>query len=200
MFALAQRRALQLMFFTCVGGPPLIGIVVAHFTHFGHSVKPNFMEVLAQILAVIVLADIIETKLVLNKLIRADGVEAVDREAHALLRTVIGVFLVGESSALYSVAVGRPTSFLVVTTCVCGLILTLDLAVNSRSSLGIGLATTGQTKERMRNMYALLEGMRTRAQKPSGAWQPSASREQTTKAVRCEESKAPNDGDRGTGT
>lgn len=118
---------------------PIVGVVVGHFSSFGDHAHDKFFEVCALIGPLFGLALFVELAVVLGQLVRAEGATPANRDlGRSVLRANAGLICVSEGLALYAVAAGRASTFLVVAIAVPMLIQILLLVDCGYQRIGIG--------------------------------------------------------------
>jgi hypothetical protein len=118
---------------------PLVGFLASLVWCFGASANEEFFETCALIAPLFGLALFVELALVLGQLVKDQGPTAANRGlARSVLRANAGLICVSEGLALYAVATGRASTFLVVSVVVPMLIQVQLLVDCGYQRIGIG--------------------------------------------------------------
>ncbi|HEX3737500.1 MAG TPA: hypothetical protein VHV53_08140 [Solirubrobacterales bacterium] len=123
---------------------PVVGVVVAQFSDFGHGVRERFFEVCALIQPLFALALFVELVVVLGHVVGKQGATAANRDlARSVLRTNAGLLCVSEGLALFAIAADRASTFLVIAIVIPMFIQVLLLVDCGYHRIGIGRIQRG---------------------------------------------------------
>jgi len=131
------RRVLRLMAFLLLILPGLLAFAIGVKFDFGQGTEPLFFEVMAAgVLPVLLVACIVQYSVLFGRMIAAEipqkDMEIV-RYKHARNTELYGlIFIAGESAALYAIAAGQESTFLLLATAFYGLILLFLLLAEVR--------------------------------------------------------------------
>lgn len=127
-----SKVAMRTMWVLLVFGPIVVAYATGRATSFGRGADPLFFEVMAAgLLPVLLVAVIVQYSLLLSQ-IDAKGISAADKEVLRYehigrTRLYCGVFALGEGAALFAVATGVQTTFLLLITLLEALALLVTL-------------------------------------------------------------------------
>lgn len=110
-----EHRAAVVFAFFAVAPPAVIGVVVGLITNEGRDVNLEFSIAVSQILPVLFLAAILESRVSVVVALQRLGNPGNATLLMSSMRGLVALFVVGEATALYSVASQTATTFLVVT-------------------------------------------------------------------------------------
>lgn len=123
---------------------PIVGVVVAHFSSFGDHAHDAFFEVCALIEPLFGLALFVELAVVLGQLVSVQAATPANRDlGRSVLRANAGLICVSDGLALYAVAAGRASTFLVVAIAIPMLIQILLLVDCGYQRTGLGMIRGG---------------------------------------------------------